>query len=779
LADGVWSGGGFEGATSAAGPDGTASLRMTFRWADGSGGEPARSAAGADGAQIQAGVGTLRNFFQMILVDVSARDQIWDFDERMSIPGEARPTLTVGFLPGRTYGILILMGHKAGADAPPTLLASGYAMKTLEAGVNALEMPLVPIVVGAAFTHYANPQDVRQPGRLARTVGLDANAVYALVCTLGSATRYAGGRPGDALREVTGDGAAPLREADKAACHGRDDWMPPDGLHLVANYARYSFNPAGQASDVPDWYEKNGGHGTNGVATYTVEAGQASDVAGSVYFNMVYAPFGLKALNNWKDRGKFSHPVADVPLWIIRNGLNDAPQNADTNFGVYDGTASYNANGALSVGVAAAGGVAAQGAGLYEDNNPWPIDAGLAGAPTDLTAALAFLDGKGAQGAYGGYTVRLRVQPDRPTRITLGTAAAASDYYANIKRSGLLIEGTTPIRLKPVEALWAPNSNTVSYGANVRAAPAFPAVNPDPAKDLMVKFGVKAAGYKEYDVEDVADAFNAVSVYLKSLADPAVISNIDLGDYIDLPFLHVAAYGADSGANNTPDAKGLIDIAANSAINKNNGALLRLFVVGKNSFKAGGSYAGGGTGSTDAHVVFQFQNLPGGHRMNPTQTSANGYVASELRRYLADYDRSATGGAFLAGLLAAGVPDAVLWAPERAMAKESGSASASDVHIITDKVWLPTAWEMQGTQVNSNKAEGGTNQARLEYYDSVAKCIKYYTDADPAVSLWWAASPTTWAGAGGYFCIVNNNNGYVYASKANAVCGLAPAFCVR
>jgi hypothetical protein len=280
-------------------------------------------------------------------------------------------------------------------------------------------------------------------------------------------------------------------------------------------------------------------------------------------------------------------------------------------------------------------------------------------------------------------------------------------------------------------------------------------------------------------VEDVADTFNAVSAYLRALADPAVISNIDLGDYIDLPFLHVAAYGDNSGTNNTPYAKGLIDIAANSAINKNNGALLRLFGVGKNSFKAGGSYTGGGTGSTDAHVVFQFQNLPGGHRMNPTLTSTNGYVVTELRRYLVDYDQSATGGAFLAGLLAAGVPEAVLWGPERAMAKESKSNSPADVNKIQDKIWLPTAWEMQGTQTNSNTAEGGTNQARLEYYDTVAKCKKYYTDTDPNVSMWWLASPTTWAGYGGYFCIINNNSGYVYAAKADAVCGLAPAFCVR
>ncbi|MDR3324656.1 MAG: hypothetical protein LBS82_01520, partial [Spirochaetaceae bacterium] len=430
--------GAFVGGASAADAAGVATLSMAFAW-DG-GAAAARQAVGADGGQIEGGVGVgkLRNCFQLILVDLSAPGRIWDFDERMSAAGDPRPRLQVGFLTGHTYGILVLMGHREGSE-PPSLLASGFLKKSLAAGENGLVMPLTPIVVGAEFARYGDSSDVRRCGRLARTVGLDANTVYALVYTLGSASRYAGGRPGDALRVVSGDGVAPLREADKAAFHGLDDWVPADGLRLVSNFARYSFNPAGAAADVPDWYGAvRGGRCTNGVATYTVETGQAGLTAGSVFFNMVYAPFGLGDFAaNWKDARKFSKPLAALPLWALRNGVNDAVQDEGTDFGAYDGTASHNGNGALSVGVADP---EAPLAGLFEDDNPWPIggpgaywqddgaDAGdakptLQEALTRLNAALA-----AAGNRYGHYRIRVRGATAARAWSTDGADLSANRY---------------------------------------------------------------------------------------------------------------------------------------------------------------------------------------------------------------------------------------------------------------------------------------------------------------------------------------------------------------
>jgi hypothetical protein len=87
--------------------------------------------------------------------------------------------------------------------------------------------------------------------------------------------------------------------------------------------------------------------------------------------------------------------------------LNDKVQDNHTDFRAYDAANdpdNPNANGALNVG--------AQGYGLYEDNNPWPITIPV--DPMDGTAggakrALAFLNGAdaAAKAQYGTYTIRL------------------------------------------------------------------------------------------------------------------------------------------------------------------------------------------------------------------------------------------------------------------------------------------------------------------------------------------------------------------------------------
>jgi hypothetical protein len=82
-------------------------------------------------------------------------------------------------------------------------------------------------------------------------------------------------------------------------------------------------------------------------------------VSGSVQFNLVYVPFGKTAgggSNPWtayKDKSKFNLEEG-VPEWIIRNGVNDEPQDKDTTFSATkkwgDGT---NGNGAVTFAVAA------------------------------------------------------------------------------------------------------------------------------------------------------------------------------------------------------------------------------------------------------------------------------------------------------------------------------------------------------------------------------------------------------------------------------------------
>jgi hypothetical protein len=263
-------------------------------------------------------------------------------------------------------------------------------------------------------------------------------------------------------------------------------------------------------------------------------------------------------------------------------------------------------------------------------------------------------------------------------------------------------------------------------------------------------FGITSTG-----VIGVTNTFIAVHTYVtgKTTAELASDGIIQLGDYIDLEggmtvsggISHeTVAYGADLGSGH--------------------GNLLRLIVVGINSFNASGTYTVTDNG-TDAHLVFQFQNVAFTHRMEVTNINTNGYAGSEMKTYLLDN--------FLPGLTAAGVPDSVLWAPTRSVANKGSNANGT--HTVTDKLWLPTDREMFGARTYSVDAhETAANQARLEYYTSNALRVKY--NASNAAGWYWQASPHSASST--HFCTVGVD-GYTYNNVASSVGGCAPAFSVK
>lgn len=184
------------------------------------------------------------------------------------------------------------------------------------------------------------------------------------------------------------------------------------------------------------------------------------------------------------------------------------------------------------------------------------------------------------------------------------------------------------------------------------------------------------------------------------------------------------------------------------------------------------------------HLVFQFQNLPGFNLMNLTATNVGGYKDSEMRAYLT--------GNFLTGLKAAGVPASLLWAPSRRVSK--GNIPEGGVDTINDMLWLPTEWEMFGSNVKSSTAsETSTNQGRLEYYPAGSggdlKRTKYFISAGASGNMfYWLASPDS--GGTADFCYVDDgyypggigleyNNPNSSRTGASAVGGCAPAFCVK
>jgi hypothetical protein len=275
----------------------------------------------------------------------------------------------------------------------------------------------------------------------------------------------------------------------------------------------------------------------------------------------------------------------------------------------------------------------------------------------------------------------------------------------------------------------------------------------------------------------VSAAFTAVHAYLQSKTAAALASEgfIQLGDYIDLEGgLQVEQYydAAATPYYGGPGANGEVNLTNAPIEGVDNGTSLRLIVVGLNSFNAEDPYTGGGNGES-AHLVFQFQNAVASHRVGIARSNAGGYTVSELRQYLVGGGGpSAVTGNFYTGLVAAGVPAGILWAPKRYIANGGQSASAAD--LIEDKIWLPTQREVYGSVSSSYETE--QNQARLKYYDGgMNKKFKYKPDITFAPASWWLASPAPASSEN--FCLVSlysvDYHGAVYAAS------VAPAFCVR
>jgi hypothetical protein len=265
-------------------------------------------------------------------------------------------------------------------------------------------------------------------------------------------------------------------------------------------------------------------------------------------------------------------------------------------------------------------------------------------------------------------------------------------------------------------------------------------------RSIKTTLGIDTTG-----IAGVTDTFNAVHTYLSGKTADQLASDgtIRLGDYIDLEAGIVV-----SNRN-----------YYNTSL-EGHGTLLRLIVVGINSFNASGSYTGNGT---DAHLVFQFQNAAFINQMETTDTTANGYSGSKMKGYVAS--------SIYQGLISAGVPDSVLWAPGRYVVNKGYNPTGAA--RIYDKVWLPTERELFGSRTYSSTTyETEANQARLEYYTSDALRIKY--NESNIAEWYWLASPYSnrYADSLYHFCGASSL-GLADYDLASTRSGVAPAFCVK
>ncbi|GHU44850.1 hypothetical protein FACS1894190_16590 [Spirochaetia bacterium] len=378
------------------------------------------------------------------------------------------------------------------------------------------------------------------------------------------------------------------------------------------------------------------------------------------------------------------------------------------------------------------------------------------GSPTTMTTKIDFTFNESVSGlqaehiTIGGTGAATRgALTGSGTSYSLAiTPTAVGEATVSIDKSGI-ISGTKSITLHdPLIAAIKSNS-----------------------PDLSIKLGVTTGGTRT--PQNVNDTFEAIHNYLAlgpevkertsgssemSQGLPTKIGGIELGDYIDLVSLQIDSYQGTIDAFSAP---------VNYSVS-GNGKILRLIVVGINSFNQnpGTGYNGGGNGNT-AHLVFQFQNTTAKGSMTVSVASQPDYKESSMREYL-----TGDSNKFLVALINAGVPYGLMWAPRRIVGNHNGGTNE-----LVDLVWLPTEREMFGNKTYSPNSETSANQARLAYYRDYNTRLK--ADSGSHIKYWTAS---TLIPQGNYAFTAVSDTGtpsFENVETSYPQLGIAPAFCVR
>lgn len=239
-------------------------------------------------------------------------------------------------------------------------------------------------------------------------------------------------------------------------------------------------------------------------------------------------------------------------------------------------------------------------------------------------------------------------------------------------------------------------------------------------------------------------------------------------------------------ANNTPD---IIAAAAKSgqaanywsvgdkvgiAVNGSFGGLsynntVYAFILGfnHNSSVEGGNSIHFQFGKTAAGVDIAFVNSYGststGFCMNTSNTNSGGWNNSYMRKTICP--------AFLAALPTAW-QNIIAACTKYSDNTGGGSNTASYVTATSDKIWLLSEMEVQGTRSYANSAEANY-QKQYDYYRNGNSKVKYQHTATTSACSWWLRS--VYASYTGTFCIVNTG-GSAFSNGADGSRGFAPGF---
>lgn len=239
-------------------------------------------------------------------------------------------------------------------------------------------------------------------------------------------------------------------------------------------------------------------------------------------------------------------------------------------------------------------------------------------------------------------------------------------------------------------------------------------------------------------------------------------------------------------ANNTPD---IIAAAAKSgqaanywsvgdkvgiAVNGSFGGLsynntVYAFILGfnHNSSVEGGNSIHFQFGKTAAGVDIAFVNSYGststGFCMNTSNTNSGGWNNSYMRKTICP--------AFLAALPTAW-QNIIAACTKYSDNTGGGSNTASYVTATSDKIWLLSEMEVQGTRSYANSAEANY-QKQYDYYRNGNSKVKYQHTATTSACIWWLRSVR--ASYTHDFCLVNTD-GSAGITDAYYSSGFAPGF---
>ena len=149
--------------------------------------------------------------------------------------------------------------------------------------------------------------------------------------------------------------------------------------------------------------------------------------------------------------------------------------------------------------------------------------------------------------------------------------------------------------------------------------------------------------------------------------------------------------------------------------------------------------------------------------MNASNTNSGGWNNSYMRKTICP--------AFLAALPTAW-QNIIAACTKYSDNTGGGSNTASYVTATSDKIWLLSEMEVQGTRSYANSAEANY-QKQYDYYKNGNSKVKYQHTATTSACFWWLRS--VYASSSYSFCGVNSDGSASY-SYAYFSFGFAPGF---